>query len=195
LRPELVFEFPARYELVFHDRIPREAALPVLELPAGIHADQQQELALAPIIEVRPAVGSRWIGLFFAEDRANVRGTLIGWPDEESLCFFGGGGAYLVRSSDPAQITLIEGGPVLQQYYVVPTERVVLFADWTNIVAYDHAGVLWQSKRLALDNVVIEAVDGGVIACSGFFGGSSERFTVDLRTGATIDAPWTFGDD
>ena len=74
MTPELVFEFPARYELVFHDRIPREAALQVFELPAGRQVDPQQELGLAPIVEVRPAAGTPWVGILFAEAAGNVRG-------------------------------------------------------------------------------------------------------------------------
>ncbi|MDX6439152.1 MAG: hypothetical protein QOF45_1735 [Gaiellaceae bacterium] len=186
--------FPARYELVFHDRIPREAGMAVFELPAGCPVDPQQELAAAPIVEVRPAAGSPWTGIFFAEAGANIVGTLIGWPDEESLCFLGGGGAYVVSSSDPSRLTLIDGGPMLQQQYVVAEAGIVLFADWTNLHAYDRSGLLWRSARLALDDLAIEGVEDDVIACSGFFGGRGERFTVDLRTGKTSDSPLTFGD-
>jgi hypothetical protein len=192
VKPELIFEFPARYELVFHDRIPREAGMPVWELPAGVHADPQHELALAPIVEVRPAAGSPWVGIFFAEHGVNIRGTLIGWPDEESLCFFGGGGAYVVHSSGPARVTLVEGGPVLQQQYVVAEAGVVLFADWTNLLAYDRSGLRWQSPRLADDEVQVDGVEGDVIGCSGFFGANGKQnFTVDLRSGLPIDHQWS----
>jgi hypothetical protein len=193
MRPDLVLEFPARYDLVFHDRIPRALGLPSWELPAGKESDPQQELAAAPIVEVRPAESAPWVGIFFAEAAANIRGKLIAWPDEVSLCFFGGGGAYLVSSADPTRLTLIEGGPVLQQAYVVVETAIVLFSDWTSISAYDRSGVIWRSPRLALDDLHITGVDGDEIACTGFFGGKSdEPFTVDLRTGTTKDAPMSF---
>ena len=85
----MIFAFPARYEVVVHDRIPRAPGLPVWVLPGRTHPDAQQELATAPVLEVRPASGDRWVGIFGAEEAPDVGGIVIGWPDEKSLCLFG----------------------------------------------------------------------------------------------------------
>jgi hypothetical protein len=153
--------------------------------------DPQQELALAPIVEVRPAVGERWVGIFFADGAANVRGTIIGWPDQESLCFVGGGGAYLVRSTDPQQVKLL-GDSRVQQYYVAQEAETILFADWSELEAFDASGRRWRSPRLCLDDLEIVGVDGELISCTGFFGDTSGPFTVDLRTGRSDDSPMVF---
>lgn len=189
MKPDLVFPFPTRYELVFHDRIPRD--LPTWELPAAVRPDPQQELADAPIVEVRPASERAWIGIFFAEETPHVRGTLVGWPDERSLCFFGGGGAYVVDSADPTRVTVVGSGP-LQQCYVHDDPRVVLFVEgWTGICAYGAEGLLWRSDRLASDDVAIVGVAEGAISCTGFFGGRRDApFEVDLATGEQREPSW-----
>ena len=153
--------------------------------------DRQQELAQAPIVEVRPAVGEPWVGILFADGGPNVSGTLIGWPDEESLCFFGGGGAYLVRSTEPRHVTLLAGGH-LRGYYIAAAAQKILFAGWSELEAFDATGHLWTSPRLCVDDLEVVGVAGDVISCTGFFGGSSGPFTVDLRTGRSDDSPMTF---
>lgn len=189
MTPELVFPFAARYELVLHDQIPRELGIPVWQLPAVVQPDRQQQLAQAPIVEVRPAAGEPWVGVLFAAGEPNVSGTVIGWPDESSFCFFGGGGAYVVDSADARRVTLIESHD-LRHYLVAAHLELIVFAGWTDLVAYGAEGLRWRSGELCEDDLYAVGFDGDTLRCTGFFAGSTDvPFAIDLRTGKLVDGP------
>jgi hypothetical protein len=49
---------------------------------------------------------------------------------------------------------------------------------------------VWRSRRLALDDLRIEGVEGDALRVAGFFGGSSDRFLVNLQTGEASGQPF-----
>jgi hypothetical protein len=54
------------------------------------------------------------------------------------------------------------------------------------LTAYGGDGLLWRSRRLALDDVRVEGTEGNSLLVCGFFGGHGERFAVDIGTGAGV---------
>jgi hypothetical protein len=193
---EWQFDYPARYEILALERIDRSGGKQAYSYPAGGQVDPSQELADKPILEVRPASGDPWVGVFYgAQYRypAAARGRLLGWPDEVSLCVVWAGGADVVRSDDPRATYEIEGVHPITDVLSVPDHRLVVFADFTNAVAYGAGGRLWTSPRLAVDELALVRAEGGVLYASGFNGGPrDEPITVDLKTGQPLSGGWGY---
>jgi hypothetical protein len=96
----------------------------------------------------------------------------------------------IVRADDPLATSEIESRPITG-YLVVTDVDLVVFADFTNLVAYGQDGLAWTSRRLALDDLKIIRSEADVLHVTGFFGQEEAvPFTVDLRTGAAHGRPW-----
>lgn len=191
-RIHLEFEFPATYEVEQLDRIDRSGGLRVYEFPDAVPISSQQEIADAPILRVAPQHGQPWIGVFLgAQFRfpAAASGRLLAWPDEASFCVVYAGGGVVVKADEPTRNYEIDCYPITGTFSA-PSRSIVLFADFTNLIAYGRDGLIWRSRRLALDDLRVESVEGDSAHVSGFFGGSSEHFVVDLTTGEASGRPF-----
>ncbi|MGH2779923.1 MAG: hypothetical protein ACRDLA_00620 [Thermoleophilaceae bacterium] len=196
MRPaEFIFEFVARYEVRQLERIDRQFSLNVLAFPDAVPVDRQTELAEGPILAVTPASGEPWIGVFHGGEYGvppAAPSQVIGWPDEKSLCVVKGGAGCLVRTDDPAANSEIDAFPITD-VLAIPDRGLVVFADFTDLIAYDPDGVAWRSGRVALDDVKIIRAEGDTLDVAGFFGSVNRaEFTVDLRTGRPSGAPYEF---
>jgi len=199
MRPvEFIFEFVARYEVRQLERIDRQFSSRILAYPDSIPVDPQQELAEGPILAVAPAEGEPWIGVFHGGSYGvppAAPGQVIGWPDEKSLCVVKTGARCLVRTDDPTNTSEIDAFPITD-VLVIPDHDLVVFADFTDLVAYGPAGIAWRSGRVALDDVEIVRAEGDVLHVAGFFGSVNRaEFTVDIHTGQPSGAPYGFDDE
>ena len=111
----------------------------------------------------------------------------MGWPDELSLCVIYAGGAVVVRTDDPSLNFEIAASPITD-VLVVPDRGLVVFADFTDFVAYGRDGLVWQAE-VATDEARLDRVDGSLLYGSGFYQGTNNAtFTVDMNTG-TVSRP------
>lgn len=192
-RLELELEFPATYEVEQLDRIDRSGGRLAYGFPDAVSIDPQQDVAAGPILGVTPEAGDPWVGVFYGS-RYKVppaqRATLIAWPDTRSFCVVYAGGAVVVQADDPRETYEVETFPVLGTL-VVPDRRLVVFADSVSLTAYGGDGLLWRSRRLALDDLRIERIEGDALIVFGFFGSTSDRFKVDIATGQASGQPFS----
>jgi hypothetical protein len=191
-RLHLELDFPVSYEVEQLDRIDRSGGRRAYGFPDAVLLDRQQELADRPILGVTPEAGDPWVGVFYGGDYtapASAPSRLIAWPDGRSFCVLYRGAAVVVRADNPQDTYEIDTYPVTQMF-VTPERGVVVFADFTNLTAYGGEGLLWSSRRLARDEVRVEGIEGDALTVYGFFGSSSERFTVDLTTGQASGQPF-----
>jgi hypothetical protein len=193
---DLDVAFPIHYELVRLDRIERLGGKSVFAYPGAQPVDRQQELAVTPILEVHPAGGDPWIGVFYGADEyavpPAVHHAAIAFPDGWTFCVIRSGSGMIVRADDPLTTSEIESWPITG-YLVVPDSDLVVFADFTNLVAYGREGIAWRSRRLALDDLKIIRSEDDVLHVTGFFGDLDEEdvpFSVDLRSGEGAGQPW-----
>jgi hypothetical protein len=145
-----------------------------------------------PTVRVTPQLGDSWFAVFYGGEfrfPSAASGRLIAWPDGSSFCVVFEGAGVVVRADDPTQTYEVDCFPVTDTI-VVRERRLVVFADFTNLVAYGAEGVVWRSRRLALDDLRIEGVEGDALRVAGFFGGSSDRFLVNLQTGEASGQPF-----
>ena len=110
------------------------------------------------IVDVSPRTAQSWIGIFaFGKLAPKGRDGLYTWPDPRVLCVVSRGHGYLVRVDEPAKYETIRVNPILD---VIPvaSRRIVVFANYTELVAYGEAGPVWVSDRLSWDGITITAV-------------------------------------
>ncbi len=187
--------FPTNYELVELDRIDRSGGKKAYSFPGSRPVDRQQELAVAPIVEVRPAEGDPWIAVFDGVEGYAVPPALhravIALPDGWTFCVIKEGIGVMVRANDPRSTSEVESWPITG-YLTVPDCELIVIADFTTLVAYGREGLAWRSRRLALDDLKILRAEDHVLHVSGYFGLEDEdtTFTVDLRTGDAHGQPW-----
>ena len=198
MSPPLAFEpgFPVRYQLVELDRIDRSGGKKAYSYPGARPVDPQQELAVSPILEVRPAGSDPWVAIFSdLEAFSTPLDAVVALPDPSTFCVIRLGAGVTVRADDPRITSEIEAWPIAG-YVVVPEVELVVFADVgsLSLVAYGGEGVVWKSRRLALDDLKIVRAEGHVLHVTGFFGDKRDvPFTVDLRTGDAQGQPWQPG--
>lgn len=118
-----------------------------------------------------------------------LRRRSVAWPDTRSFCVVYKGGGVVVRADDPHETYEIDTY-LITGVFVVPKRGVVVFADSTDLTAYNGDGLLWRSGRLALDGVRVEGVEGDALIVHGFFGGQRGRFLVDIATGQASGQPF-----
>lgn len=193
-RPRLLVEsyFPATYEVEQLDRIDRSGGRRAYGFPDAVPINSQQDVAAGPILAVTPELGDEWVGVFYGGDsgvQPAATARLIAWPDGRSFCVVYKGSAVVVRADDPHQTYEIDTY-LVRGTFVVPDRGVVVFADHTNLTTYGRDGLLWRSRRLALDDVRVEGVEGEALIVYGFFGSHSDRFKVDLATGQASGQPF-----
>jgi hypothetical protein len=193
-RPRLLVEsdFPASYEVEQLDRIDRSGGRQAYGFPGAVAIDPQQDVAAGPILRVTPELGDPWLGVFYGGSSGvppAATARLIAWPDGRSFCVLYKGGAVVVRADDPSETYEIDTY-LVRGTFVVPKRGVVVFADHTNLTAYGRDGLLWRSRRLALDDLRVEGIEGDSLIVSGFFGDRTYRFRVDLATGQAAGQPF-----
>jgi hypothetical protein len=189
--PEVRLPFPAHFELQAYDRIPRaQEHGRALRFPGGVPLDLQQELAAGPILGVRPTTGDPWVGVFAGGGYRvppAAPSQVVGWPDGRSFCVVFTGSAYVVRADDPTHSFEVDLFPICDVSAIVSHELVV-FADFTDLIAYGAGGLAWRSGRLVLDGLEILAAEGDVLHVRGSV--ETVEFTVDLGTGSSADGPF-----
>jgi hypothetical protein len=162
---EFVFAIAMRYELEQLERIDRQISSRVLAFPGATAVDRQQELAEWPVLAVYPVGVEPWIGVFHGGGYGvppAPPGQVIGWTDGKSLCVLKTGGGSLVRADDPAVTGEIESFPITN-VLAIPEQGLIVFANFTDIVAYNADGIAWRSGRLALDELDIIRAEGDVL--------------------------------
>lgn len=183
-------DYPAEFEVIALDRIDRSGGKQAYSYPGGRQVPIDQELADAPILEIRPASGAPWVGVFYGAGYrfpSAAPGRLIGWPDGRSLCVCWAGGADVVRSDDASQTYEIEAVNPITGLLSIPELELVVFADFTTCAAYGPNGHRWTSPRVATDDLRLLHAENGVIEAVGFVAGTDgEAIRVDAATGQPL---------
>ena len=110
------------------------------------------------LVSVRPRTSAPWIGIFaFGNVTPKAKSGLYSWPHPETLCVVSRGQAYLVNVEHPTKFEILNVHPVLD-VILVASKRIVVFANYTELVAYGESGCVWVSERLSWDGFSVTAV-------------------------------------
>jgi hypothetical protein len=138
------------------------------------------------IVRVLPEDGEGWIGTFaFGRFGKTGISRILSMPDADRVCVVARGAGYIVTASQPDNWEEVRSIPIIDARSV-PSVGVVVFANFTEMVAYDERGFRWRTKRLAWDGLKILAVGDRVLAGEywDMRSETTQRFEVDLATGA-----------
>jgi hypothetical protein len=173
---DLELVFPHRYQCKVLDELPATAS-------TRRYPERGED---GVIVEVVPDRGERWRGVFASGKVAAAGlGRVLSLPNPDDLCVVARGAGYVVSASDPDRWEAVRATPILD-VRSVSAAGVVVFASYTELIAYDEAGEKWRTKRLAWDgfNIVAITVETLVGEYSSMGDTTIQRFEVNLRTGA-----------
>ena len=101
-----------------------------------------------------------WMGVF-APGTISKNGLygVYASPHFNKLCVVANGAGYFVSSDNPKEWEEIKSIPIIYTG-ISKAKNVIIFADYTELIAYDNTGVRWKTKRLSWDGLkIIELSD------------------------------------
>lgn len=176
------FSFPRQYDSEVVDELPSREVPPHYYYPGGTLAGGGDGV----LVRVTPEGGAGWIGTFaFGKYGKNAVTKVLGMPDPGRLCVVSRGAGYLVSVRDPRSWEVVRAIPVID-VRSIPEAGLVVFANFTELVAYGAEGVRWRTKRLTWDSMKLTEVTDEKIVGEYWDIRSEETrtFEVDVRTGA-----------
>jgi hypothetical protein len=140
------------------------------------------------ILKISPFSGKPWIGIFaFGDITTNGLCGVYSMPDKEKFCVVSNGMGYIVTSSDATIFETLDSIPITD-VRCIKEKGIILFADYTEIMAYDSGGLRWQSKRLSYDGFKIISLNSDVLI--GEFwdirNESNSLFEIDIINGSLL---------
>ncbi len=143
-------------------------------------------------ILVESARNGDWIGIFTGDHPYEEVTGFYYCPDPGTILVVSSGTAFIFKVENPEDYKVLSLAPVVL-VKGFPDQNILLAADFCNLVAISELGVLWESDRLALDDLTIEKVDESYIYATGFFGHSHDvPFKIDRNTGIDKDGTYSF---
>lgn len=164
-RPSISFRCP-------RSQTPREGL--VLEIATGPEVR----------VEVVTAKGDVWVGEF--EAGPGGLSGLFATPCPDDLCVVNAGYGYRVPTLTPSRYEFIPAIPV-KTVLRVPDKNILVFVDFTHLVALGPAGLLWKTVRVSWDGVKLLEVSSDFIRGLGWDSPADRyvEFVVDVETGHT----------
>lgn len=136
-------------------------------------------------VHVIPHNGVDWVGTF-ASGRLGSNASTGVWttPNPTKLCIISQGQGYIVDALSPGAC---EPLPIFPIFAVRSSakHRLLIFASYTELLAYGVMGVIWRTKRLSWDGLKLTSMTEDQL-CGHFWdirSESEQSFTVDLATG------------
>jgi hypothetical protein len=140
------------------------------------------------ILKISPFSGKPWIGIFaFGDITKNGLSGVYSMPDKEKFCVVSNGMGYMIASNNATIFEIIDSIPITD-VRCVKEKGIILFADYTQIMAYDLGGLRWQSKRLSYDGFKIISLNNDILV--GEFwdirNDANSLFEIDIIDGALL---------
>jgi hypothetical protein len=139
-------------------------------------------------VRVRATSGGGWVGVFaFGYPSPPAFCRVVSSADPNRVCVISNGAAYVVKANEPEIWEQIPLGPVLD-VRLIPERKLLIFSDFTSLVAYGSSGVAWRSSGICRDGLKILRVTRDAIEGIGYdpAKGGTSRFVVDLKTGQSL---------
>jgi len=135
------------------------------------------------LVEVQANTGRAWLATFaFGDFKEKGASGLFTTPDPGRLCAVSNGAGYWVSAIDPTRWESVTVYPIVD-IRPIHAHGIIVFADFTRLVAYGPNGIKWATERLAFDSLRIVEVTGSSIRGEYTICGETRQFSVDLKTG------------
>jgi len=174
------------YEVEEYRDIPGAGSLgvPVVYIPPPKGRPEHDGLWL----KFTAATGKSWVGVFaFGYASPPAFSRVVSSPDPERAFVIANGAGFLVRADVPSQWEEIQIRPILD-IRSVPEHNILIFSDFTRLMAYGDKGLIWRSPGVCWDELKIGNVTRDMIEGTGYdpTNLSESRFVVDTRTGRSL---------
>jgi hypothetical protein len=140
-------------------------------------------------LQIRPATAQPWVGVFgFGDGYSPFISRVVSTPDKDRVCVISGGSAYIVKADEPEIWEGLAVRPV-RDVRMIPEHQLLVFADFTRLIAYGRNQVAWKRSELCLDDLKILNVSSDKIEGVGYDPtnpGSKSNFSVDIKTGESL---------
>lgn len=171
-------QFPAAY--VARELGERPAGADLVDLVPG-----RQAGAGGLIFEVDPSDSDPWAGCA-RPGVIRVSGAVSGLvttSNRDGPCVLVRGTAYLVDVTDRSYRPVAASAPVTAAAPVLPAGLLLLATAW-HVIGIRPDGVIWQTKRVAIDGLrQDEADDSRLIGVADPYSAEPREFVIDLRSG------------
>jgi hypothetical protein len=177
------FSFFRRYGCEIVDELPARGAPTHYYYPGGTMVGGRDGV----VVRIVPERGMTWFGTFaFGKFGEQGLTKVVSMPDPERVCVVSRGAGYIVSVRDARSWEVVRAIPVVD-VRSVPGAGLVLFANFTELVAYGVGGVRWRTKRLAWDGLTLtEVTDEKVVGeYWDIRSQATQTFEIDLATGAS----------
>lgn len=137
------------------------------------------------IVQVNSKQGKSWIGVFaFGNITKSGFSGAFTTPHQNKFCIVANGIGYFVDADNPTDWEEVKSIPVIDVRASKST-NVIVFADYTKLVAYDSSGIKWKTKQLAWEGLNIKEFSYTYIKGEYYDirSESMESFEVNLSTG------------
>ena len=131
--------------------------------------------------------GVKWQGVFaFGDISRNAISGVFNLPGSDKFYIISKGAGYIISVNDPFDWKEIDAAPIMD-VKVSETLQILVFADYTGLIAYNNVGIAWRNVRLVYDGFKIISVKGSILTGASFEPGNNKEtmFEVDLTTGVS----------
>jgi len=184
MRRDLSFEH--NYEISLTDEIPGSPGrIEQFYYPGASVVGSAGGTAGGIWVTVIPQSGSPWMGYFAQQyESPPAISAIASSPNAEMFCVISSGLGYIVKAQDPRNWAKVECFPILD-FRSIASARILLFSDFTKLVAYDVRGKLWRTQDICWDKLKIQEITNERITGTGWNAPKSREmsFEVDLKTG------------
>jgi hypothetical protein len=141
-------------------------------------------------LRVKTHRGKTWVGVFaFGYTAPPAFSRVISSPDPNRVCVISKGSAYIVHAEEPEVWEAVPVVPVLEVRPILE-HNLLVFSDFTRLVAYGSSGLAWRSPQVCWDGLKIANVTIDTIEGTGYDPTNlvthELRFAVDLKTGRSL---------
>jgi hypothetical protein len=183
MTPDINLTFPHDYEVEVLAELPSgQDGAKTFYFPGGKESGGHDGV-MAKII---PGGNDKpWFGLFsFGERKGKRINGIFSCPERNKLCVVAAGRGYIVSANSPGSTNEVPALPITDVRLVLEN-GLLLFADFTKIIALGRSGLAWKSHRLSWDGVQISGVDSNCVWGQGWDPTSSSftEFKLDLQDG------------
>jgi hypothetical protein len=182
---ELIWRFDRNYEVeVVEESIGAEAE-PTIYVPTPSQRGAQDGITL----KVAPRDLKPWIGRFaFGDPSGQSLTCVLSCPNADEMCVVSSGSGYIVKTNDWTKWQAVRAIPVCD-VQAARDMRLLIFADFTKLVAYDEAGLKWQSPRVSSDGIERLEVSPRQATLIGWSAAEQQkrRVAIDLSSGTVVD--------
>ena len=134
-------------------------------------------------ITVTPQNRLPWMGSFAKGYQSpRVVSAMASSPNPKMFCVVSSGLGCIVNAEEPGNWIKVDCFPVLD-FRSIPSAGILLFADFTKLVAYGTDGQAWRTQDLCLDELRIQDITTELIVGTGW---NAPKIEVDLKTGEIL---------